>query len=109
MTENMKTHVAHIVRRRGKRVGDPDIEIPVAEDLVSEPGIPSKDVDVSFYSRVEPLTSPDLEKAADMDWAWTIFPDDLAAYRRAHNERSKPHLRAAETSGDLEPTGTPNP
>jgi len=107
--KNVKKSVAHVVRRKGKRVDDPDIEIPVADELVSEPGIRSRDVDVSFYSRVEPLTSPDLEKAADMDWAWTIFPDDVAEYRRAHNERSKPHLRAAETSADVEPTGTPNP
>ena len=107
--ENMIKTVAHVIHRRGRRVYDPDIDIPVADDLVSQPGSRSKNVDVSFYSRVEPLTTPDLEKAADMDWAWTIFPDDLAEYRRAHDERSKPHLRAAETSGDIEPTGIPDP
>ncbi len=107
--ENMIKTVAHVIHRRGRRVDDPGIDIPVADDLVSQPGSRSKNVDVSFYSRVEPLTTPDLEKAADMDWAWTIFPDDLAEYRRAHDERSKPHLRAAETSGDIEPTGIPDP
>jgi ferredoxin len=105
----MIKRVAHVVHRRGKTVTDPDIDIPVADDLVAQPGARTRDIDVSFYSRVEPLSTPDVEKTADADWAWMIFPDDLAEYRRGHNERSKPHLRAAETSADIEPTGVPNP
>ena len=54
----------------------------------------------SFYSRVYPLENPDLEKAADIDWEWTVLTEEVAEYRKGHNERSKPHLRAAGVSGD---------
>ena len=42
--------VSHIVRRPGLRNEDPHIDIPVAEDLVSQPGIPTKQSDVDYYS-----------------------------------------------------------
>ena len=65
---SMKKLVHHVVRRPGKNLGDRDIEIPVAEELASTPGIPLREQDVSFYSKVYPLENPDLEKAADIDW-----------------------------------------
>ncbi len=105
----MKKLIHHVVRRPGKNLGDRDIEIPVAEELASTPGIPLREQDVSFYSRVYPLENPDLEKAADIDWEWAVLTEEVADYRKGHNERSKPHLRAAGVSGDLEPTGTPEP
>ena len=57
--------VHHVVRRPGNRLGDPDIEIPVAEDLLTEPGAPVREGDVSFYSREDPLEAHFVENSAD--------------------------------------------
>ena len=40
--------VHHVVKRPGRKPGDSDVDIPVAEDLVTEPGIPKMEKDVSF-------------------------------------------------------------
>ncbi len=49
-----KKQVSHYVKRPGRNHGDPDVVIPVAEDLVSVPGIPVREVDVSYFSREIP-------------------------------------------------------
>ena len=47
---------------------------------------------------------PSVQQAVELVGA--VIPEDVAEYHKGHNERSKPHLRAAGVSGDLEPTGT---
>ena len=101
----MSKQVSHSVKRPGRVVGDPDVEIPVAEDLATVPGIPLRQVDVSFYSRIEPLESQNVEKGADRDWVWTVYEDDVAEYIKGHDERMKPFIETALVSGDVEPTG----
>ena len=44
----MAKTVSHTVTRPGRKHGQPDIEIPVAEDLASVPGVPQNPVDVAF-------------------------------------------------------------
>jgi hypothetical protein len=105
----MPKPVSHVIRRPGRRHGDPDIEIPVAEDLVSEPGSPVREKDLSFFSRTQPLESQNLEKGADRDWAWSVYTPEVAEYRKDHDERMVPHIKLAAESGDLEPTGDPDP
>lgn len=105
----MVKKVHHVVKRPGRRQGDPDIEIPVAEDLVSVPGIPTRESDVSFYSRVYPLETQNIEKAADREWVWTVYTPEMVEYRQHHDELTKPLIDAAKVSGELEPTGTPEP
>ena len=104
----MPKRVHHVVTRPGREAGDPDVEIPVAEDLVSQPGIPLREVDVSFYSREYPLESQSIEKEADREWAWTVYSPEMLEYRKQHEEASKPLIKAAAVSGDLEPTSTPD-
>ncbi len=99
----MSKQVSHSVKRPGRVMGDPDVEIPVAEDLATVPGIPLRQVDVSFYSRVEPLESQNVEKGADRDWVWTVYEDDVAEYIKGHDERMKPFIETALVSGDVEP------
>ena len=82
----MSKSVDHIVRRPGRRLGDHD---------------------VSFYSRVEPLKNPDLEKTADREWGWSVYTQYYIEYRSGHNERYKSLIDAAEATGDLDPIGTP--
>ena len=103
----MSKQVSHSVKRPGRVMGDPDVEIPVAEDLATVPGIPLRQVDVSFYSRIEPLESQNVEKGADRDWVWTVYEDDVAEYIKGHDERMKPHIETALVSGDVEPSGGP--
>ena len=105
----MSKPVGHVVKRPGRKPEDPEVEIPVAEDLASVPGIPLIDADVSFYSRVEPLESQSIEKGADRDWVWTVYSDEMARYKKGHDERSRPLIEAAAESGDLEPTAVPVP
>ncbi len=101
----MSKQVSHSIKRPGRVRGDPDVEIPVAEDLATVPGIPLRQVDVSFYSRIEPLESQNVEKGADRDWVWTVYEDDVAEYIKGHDERMKPFIETALVSGDVEPTG----
>ena len=103
----MPKAVSHVVKRPGRTRGRPDVEIPVAEDLVSTPGIPQREVDVSFYSRVEPLESQNIDKAADREWVWTVYTDEIREYREEHDRNNKPLVDAAAVSGDIEPTAPP--
>ena len=105
----MAKALSHTVKRSGRKDGDPDIEIPVAEDLATVPGIPQKPVDVAFYSREYPLENPILETAADTEWASMQLTGEIDEHRKAHEERMEPLIQAAVVSGELEPTGTPAP
>ena len=58
----MSKVVNHIVKRPGRRHGDPETEIPIAQDLVTVPGSPNLDGDVSYYSREFPIESQTVEK-----------------------------------------------
>ena len=49
--------VSHIVNRPGTSLGDRSVAIPIAEELITTPGIPKREVDVSFYARTQPLES----------------------------------------------------
>ena len=105
----MPKTVSHVVKRPGRKHGDPDVEIPVAEDLATVPGIPLRADDVAFYSRVYPIETQNIEKAADREWVWTVYSEEMAAYRKQHDEVNEPLVNAAAVSGDIEPTGTPEP
>ena len=94
----MPKKVHHIVKRPGRQPGDPKVEIPVAEDLVSVTGVPLREDDVSFYSREYPLESQTIEKSADREWAWTVYTKDVYDYRKQHEEDNKPLVDAAAVS-----------
>ena len=51
----MAKKVGHYITRPGRKPEDAPITIPVAEDLETVPGIPSREKDVSFFSRYAPL------------------------------------------------------
>jgi ferredoxin len=106
---SMQKAVHHVVTRPGRKHGDPDVQIPVAEDITTVPGIRMRDSDLSFYSRVYPIEGQNIEKAADRRWVWTVYNEETANYRRYHDEVSEPLIHAAAVSGDLEPTAAPVP
>ena len=99
--------VHHVVTRPGRLHGFEDYPIPVAEDLVTEPGVRKSDVDVSFYSRVYPLESQNIEKAADREWVWSVYTPEVREYREQHDRVNQPLVDAAMVTGEIEPTGTP--
>ena len=103
----MPKTVSHMVKRPGRTHGSPDVEIPVAEDLVSTPGIPRREADISFYSRAEPMESQDVTKSADRKWVWMVFSEEVSEYRQEHQERNRPLVDAASVSGEIEPTAPP--
>ena len=96
-------NVHHVVARPGRTLSRPSVEIPVADDLVTVPGIPLKQQDLDFYSRNYPLESQNIEKAADREWVWTVYSGEMYEYRKNHDEKTKPLVDAASVSGDLEP------
>jgi ferredoxin len=104
---NMQQTLHHVVTRPGRKHGDADVQIPVAESLTTEPGTRMRDSDLSFYSRVYPIEGQNIEKAADRRWVWTVYSEDMAQYRKYHDEVSEPLIHAAAVSGDLEPTAAP--
>ena len=99
--------VNHVVTRPGRLHGFGDYDIPVAEDLATEPGIRKIDEDVSFYSRVYPLESQNIEKAADREWVWSVYTPEVREYREAHDRVNQPLVDAAMVTGEIEPVGTP--
>ena len=103
----MSKAVSHTVKRPGRTHQDPDVQIPVPEELATGPGSPQKQADVAFYSREYPLEAQAVEKAADREWAWTQYTGEVEEYRRGHEERMEPLIQAALVSGNHEPTGTP--
>ncbi len=105
----MKKAVHHVVNRSGRKLGDPETAIPVAEDLVTVPGSPVIDGDVSYYSREYPVESQTIEKSADRDWGWTVYIDEVYDYRKKHDKTSEPLIEAAAVTGEIEPTAEPVP
>ena len=103
----MSKVVNHVVKRPGRRHGDPETEIPIAEDLVTVPGSPNLDGDVSYYSREFPIESQTVEKSADRDWGWTVYIKEVYDYRKKHEKASEPLINAAAVSGEIEPTAEP--
>ena len=101
--------ISHIVTRPESREGNGSVSIPVAEELATTPGIPKREVDLSFYSRTQPLESQTIEKTADRAWTWSVFSDEVAEYLNHHINATKPLVDIAERSADLPPTGTPDP
>ena len=93
--------------RPGRMIVDEDVEIKVAEELATVPGIPKIDSDVDFYSRNYPLETQNIEKSADREWVWTVYSGEMYEYRKHHDEVNKPLVEAAFVSGNLLPTSDP--
>jgi hypothetical protein len=105
-----KKKVSHYVTRPGKHLGDPPVTIPVAEDLVSVPGIPTRESDVAFFAREDPLENMAVAESASADWARRQrngYSPELRAFYEEHERHMEPIVDWVKTSGDLKPTSTP--
>lgn len=102
-----KKDIDHVVVRHGRTVNDKEVSIPVATDLTTVPGIPTRESDVSFYSTNYPLETHNIEKTADRDWIWTVYDEKLYKYLERHDELVDPLIEASEGSAELEPISIP--
>lgn len=100
--------VGHTVVRPGRRYGDDPVEIPVPEELETEPGIPMVSKDVDFYSREYPLQRQQVEHAADTEWAPSVGTPAMQSYHHQHQAVMEEFYPLMNRSGDLPPTGTPS-
>ena len=85
--------------------------IPVAKDLETVPGIPTRPEEVSFYSKAHPLESMAIEESASADWAREVreadYPETAELYAK-HLSKMEGVVDWIRETGDLEPTGTPS-
>ncbi len=105
-----KKSISHIVTRSGRKHGEPDVAIPVAEDLQTVPGIPNRERDVSFFSREYPIENMALEESASAEWAGEIQKNKAPEAREffdKHEARMEPIVEWIQNSGDLQPTSEP--
>ena len=102
--------IGHWVTRPGRGPDEPPITFPVAKDLESVPGIPSRDGEVSFYSREFPLESVAIEQSASAEWARDVredFSPETARLYERHQQDMLPVVDWLKSSGDLQPEGEP--
>src|SRR5437867_11025727 len=98
-----KKNVSHYVTRPGKHLGDPPVTIPVAEDLVSVPGIPTRESDVAFCAREDPRENMAVAESAAADWARRQRHGYPPAWRAAraghepHTEPTRPWVKTRQT------------
>ena len=106
----MTKKVGQYIERPGRVSGDEPITIPVAEDLMTTPGIPARDKDVSFYSREYPLENMAIEESASADWSREErerFTPESIEFFEEHQKNMDPIVEWVKVSGELEPIGTP--
>ena len=101
--------IGHEVVRPGKHPGDSPITIPVPDELETQPGIPTHQREVDWYSREEPLEIINITERAAVDWGIGVMNTDprMAEMRKEHHDLTKPMLLAQRTSAEIEPTADP--
>ena len=106
-----RRRVGYHVTRPGRREDDPPVEIPIAADLKSVPGTPTRDVEVSYYSREYPLESVAVEHSASSLWALDVREEaapETAELYREHQKEIGPIVEWLKSTGDMEPTARPS-
>ncbi len=106
-----RRRLGYKVTRPGRTVDDPPVEIPVAADLKSVPGTPTRDNEISYYAREYPLESVAVEHSASSLWALEVrekaAPETADLYRQ-HQEEIEPVVQWLKSTGDMEPTAEPS-
>ncbi|MBQ10809.1 MAG: hypothetical protein CMJ45_04595 [Planctomyces sp.] len=101
--------IGHTVTLSNKRLGGPQVVIPVPEELETVPGIPMREQDVDYYSREFPLDTLNVEERASRDWANRIRDQnaDMREIRKEHEKLNRPLIMAGRITGEIEPTAQP--
>jgi ferredoxin len=105
----MAKQVSHYVTRPGRSLGDPSVTFPVAADLTTVPGIPTREKDVAFFSREYPIENMGVEESASAAWAREIrrgHSTEAQELYEKHDLAMEPIVEWIKESADLQPTGT---
>ena len=70
-----KRKIGYYIERPGANPDDPPITIPIAADLLTEPGIPKRDAEISYYSREFPIDSVAINESASAHWSTEVRDD----------------------------------
>ena len=101
-----KRKVGKIIRRASLKFGGPDIEIPIAADLLKVDGVPQRDTEVSYYSREFPLESFSITQSASAVWAQKEraehTPETEELYRD-YQKKITPWINKIKRSGERVP------
>ena len=105
----MRRKIGHHVTRPGGRLEDSPVTFPVAKDLETVPGVPTRPEEITFFSREYPLQSTAVEESASAEWAEGVRnatnPAATELYRD-HQRAMAPFVEWVKGAGDLTPTGT---
>ena len=105
-----KRKIGYYIERPGANPDDPPITIPIAADLLTEPGIPKRDAEISYYSREFPIDSVAINESASAQWSTEVrddvFPDASELYQE-YGDELRPLVEWIKSTGDLEPTAEP--
>ena len=108
----MARRVGYEVNRPGRSHEDKDVVIPIAADLKSVPGTPTRDNEITYYAREYPLESVAVEHSASSLWALDVredaAPETAELYRR-HQGEIEPVVEWLKSTRYMEPTSEPVP
>ena len=108
----MARRVGYHVNRPGRQHGDEDVQIPIAADLKSVPGTPTRDNEITYYTREYPLESVAVEHSASSLWALDVREDaapETAELYRKHQAEIEPVVEWLKSTRYMEPTADPAP
>ena len=101
--------IGHKVVRPGQKPGEPPLVVGVPEELETTPGIEQRSHEVDFYSREYPLESLNIQESGALEWAWSMYSQEVLEHRREHLKLNRPLVEAARGSGEIEPAVDPVP
>ncbi len=101
--------IGHEVVRPGKRYGEPDVTIPIPEELATVPGVPTNQREVDWYAREYPLETMNITERASRDWANTLRDQhvEMREIRKEHDKLNTNLIMATRESAEIEPSVEP--
>ena len=102
--------IGHEVVRPGKTYGEPDVTIPVPEELETVPGIPMNKREVDWYAREYPLETMNTSERASRDWANLLRDQhaEMREIRKEHDKLNRNLIIAGRMTAEIEPTAEPS-
>jgi epoxyqueuosine reductase len=101
--------IGHEVVRPGKRYGEPNVNIPIPEELETVPGIPKNQREVDWYAREYPLETMNITERASRDWANTLRDQhaEMREIRKEHDKLNSNLIMATRQTAEMEPSAQP--
>ncbi len=101
--------IGHEITRPGKSLNDPEVTIPIPEELETVPGVPLNQREIDWYAREYPLETMNITERASREWANTLRDQhaEMREIRKEHDRLHNPLIMAARLTGEQEPTAEP--